>query len=445
MAPRKDYVPWDNPAEDEWLKARLAEGWTVPKMSANWPPQFPRRSRNSINNRKASLDLHVTRGEEAAATAPEQTLDVRDDGTTLHVTAYGSEVRTLEALIARAQIDTTKYEVDRPETSMHEMTVRDSEGNVRKVQNFRIVARFRLKAGPSVEERVDAILTGAFQKRKPVQFFLKSLGKTKGNPDILQGVVIADPHIAKLAWAEGTGDRNYDTAISVETLETGVTEVMGKGLRHDPGQRDFWILGDYFHHDGQGATTKGTPLDYDSRVQKMLTEGSELLFRLVESSAKDVPTRVVIVPGNHDKILAYALQRILVSEFRKHPRVTIDDRSTSTKFLQWGKCLIGLDHGDKGKKRLPGLMQTRCAVEWGQTIYRAFEVGHLHARAMVTTVDGVVIKTHDSLGAADLWHAEEKFVGSPRTLQAPVYHKGGAEIGSDAWSPDLGSAPRRGT
>lgn len=457
MPLRKDRDSW-SPAEDAYLREMVERvGASTTKIQAQWPTTFPRRSLAAIRVRKAHLRLHTRPDplmhqpgvELPKAVTPEQTLDVRDTGDSLVVTSLGSQVRTLDELVARAKIDLTKYEVDRPETSMYETTARDDAGKLRKVQNFRIVARFRLKAGPSTQEQVEALIAGAFRTRKQSLQVRSATQKThtrrKGADDLMQAVCIADPHIGKLAWEKETGQPNWDTAIAVETLRAGVTHLVTEGDRRDIAERRFVLLGDYFQHDGRGMTTKGTVVDYDSRVKKMLQEGTELLFDLIAHSAEKIPTKVYIVPGNHDKILSYALQLLLQTEFRKHPRVTIDDDAKTTKFMTWGKCLIGMDHGDRGKTRLPAHMASACEIEWGQTTYREILTGHLHSKAMLQTINGILVRTMDALCSPDAWHVEEKFSTAFRSIESLTYHSGGMCAHTDVWSPDLNRAPRKGS
>jgi len=447
MPRRMDRAGW-TPEQDAFLRECYGRGLPTRAVHAQWPSSFPPRSAAAIGLRKGVLGIKTAPNPLLAQQGvmqppppvPLQTVDVQDEGDTMTLRSFGSEVTTIDQLIARCKADLTVWELDRPETSMHEQAIRYPDGEIRKVQQFRLVAKLRRKQGPTTKEQVDAILAGAFAQRKP----LPSVIVRGGNADILQGVVIPDAHIGDLAWGEGTGGPNNDTAIGVDTLRRGVTDVMAQGDERRVGLRHFWLLGDYFHHDGKGMTTKGTPLDYDSRIQKMLKLGSEVLFDLIEGSASKVPTRVILVPGNHDAVLTWALQRILVSEFRRHKGVTIDDSSTTTKWLTHGKCLLGLDHGDKGKKRLPEVMAAQCAVEWGQTTCRHIHTGHLHGKAKIVTEGGVVVWTHDSLKPADQWHTDEKFNTSPRTIEAYRYHAGGMFAGSDAWSPDLNAAPRSG-
>jgi UDP-2,3-diacylglucosamine pyrophosphatase LpxH len=450
---RSDRTPWSE-AEDAHLRAQAEQGIPVPKQHAAWPSTFPPRTLAALRMRRAQLGVVTNVNAEVGQKGvkqpapPEETqrIEARESGDELVVTAVGQEVRTLDELVARAKIDLTRYEVDRPETSMWETTVRGQDGKIRRVQNFRIVARFRVKAGPSTAEQVEALIAGAFAQRKSLCIspaYTKKAAKT--DPDTLQVVAISDPHIGKLAWAKETGHSNWDTDIALRVVREGVTHLMACGDDRHVGERAFVLLGDYFQHDGKGMTTRGTVVDYDSRIQKMLEEGAALLFDLIAESAERVPTRVYIVPGNHDFSLTWALQLLVKTEFKHHPRVSVDGGYTSTKFLQWGKCLIGLDHGDKGKTRLPASMAQRCEVEWGQTTWREILTGHLHSKAMIQTVNGVLVRTMDALCGPDAWHADEKFDTSLRSIEAFRYHKGGGCSGTDAWSPDLHRAPRKGT
>jgi hypothetical protein len=371
---------------------------------------------------------------------PVQTVQMEEQGDTATLRSFGTEVRTIDELIARAQVDLTVWEVDRPETSMHETAVRQLDGSIKKVQQFRIAVKLRRKQGPSTQEQVAAMIAGAFEKRKVVVGKVPKVSKS----ELMQAEIFADPHIAKLAWPSETGREAWDTGLAVDTVRTGAVALMEEGNRRGIAERRFVLLGDYFHHDGKGMTTSGTVMDYDSRIQKMLKSGTELLFDLVEQSAKSVLTKVYIVPGNHDRVLTWALQLLLQTEFKRHGGVVVDDSYLSTKFMTWGRCLIGMDHGDRGKTRLPAHMASQCEVEWGQSICREILTGHLHSRQSIQTVNGITVRTMDSLAPADLYHAEEKFTASVRTMEAITYHAGGVAAHTDVWSPDLHRAPRRG-
>ena len=424
MPVRSDRDAW-TPAEDAWLREQAERGIPVPKQHKRWPATFPQRTLSALRMRRAALGIvtNVNADESQKGIAQPkdeevQKLDVRDTGDGLHVTAIGQEVRTLDELVARAKIDLTRYEVDKPETSMWETTIRDANGKVRKVQNFRIVARFRLKAGPNVAEQVKALVDGAFGKRPQGKSRGKSQGKSQG---LMQAVVIADPHLAKYAWERETGWQDYDLSIASRLVRTAATELMDWGDTQRPAVRYIFCLGDLLHYDNpQGHTTGGTPQDRDTRLGKMLEEASAVLCGIVERSATACETRVVMVPGNHDRATTLAMQLILAAHFRRDG-VAVDTEPTHRKYVEWGHCLIGLTHGDTARKRLPTLMQVERKEAWGRSRVREWHHGHLHREAQTVTEGGVTIREHLSLSPPDSWHAIEGYVGAPRGMDSYLY------------------------
>lgn len=429
MPVRKDRDAY-SPEEDAWLREQAHLGIPVPKQHRMWPATFPPRTLASLRCRRTQLgiktnpnaDLNQSGVPQPKPEEPVQDIKVTDKGDELHVLSVGSEVKTLDELVARAKIDLTRYEVDRPETSMWETTARDEKGKLKKVQNFRIVARFRLKAGPNVQEQVAALIAGAFATRSPRQSTRKS--PRKSNADLMQTVVIADPHLAKYAWGGETGGADYDLDIASRLVQQAAHELMEWGDAQKPAHRYVFLLGDILHYDTpHGTTTGGTPQDRDTRLSRMLEQAASVLCGIVERSAS-VPTTVVSVAGNHDRVLSVAMQQILAAYFRKTP-VTVDTSATHRKYVEWGKCLIGLTHGDTARKRLPGLMQVERKEAWGRSRVREWHHGHFHREAQTVTEAGVTIREHLSLSPPDSWHAVEGYVGAPRGMDAFLYHADG--------------------
>jgi hypothetical protein len=428
MPARKDRDEW-TPAEDAWLRQKAKEGVPVPKQHAIWPKKFPPRTLGAIRCYRADHGIKTSPNPSIAQSGvpqpepPEeqQRVEVRDSGDELHVLAIGQEVKTLDELVARAKIDLTRYEVDKPETSMWETTLKDEKGKVRKVQNFRIVARFRLKQGPSTQEQVAALIAGALANRSSRTIKQKLKVRTDG---LMQAVVIADPHLAKYAFSGETGWQDYDLDIASRLVRNAAHELMDWGDEQKPAHRYIFLLGDILHYDTpHGTTTGGTPQDRDTRLSRMLEEASNVLCGIVERSA-NVPTTVVSVAGNHDRVLSVAMQQILAAYFRKTD-VTVDTTATHRKYVEWGHCLIGLTHGDTARKRLGTLMQVERKEAWGRSRVREWHHGHLHREAQTVTEGGVTIREHLSLSPPDSWHAVEGYVGAPRGMDSYLYaHEG---------------------
>jgi metallophosphoesterase superfamily enzyme len=252
----------------------------------------------------------------------------------------------------------------------------------------------------------------------------------------MQALVIADPHVGKYSWSHETGWEDYDIGIATRLIRDAAGELLADGDGRGVGRRVIMLLGDYFHYDTpHGQTTKGTPLDRDGRVEKMLEAGAETLFDIIEQSAQVIPTEVILVPGNHDTILTVALRQILTAHFRGDRRVQVDVRGTTRKYIEHGKCLIGMTHGDKARKTLGEIMASEASEAWGRSRYREIHTGHLHSSAEVHTVGGVVIRTAPALCPPDGWHAAEGFVGATRGMESYYYHAAGSLVGMTMSTP----------
>jgi hypothetical protein len=365
----------------------------------------------------------------------EQEVETKTTESGLEARAHGTTIRTVDDLLRHIEADLTRYEIDRCEATKYEQASKGPDGEPNVTELHRVFVKLKPKAGPTTQEVVETMIAAAFAKRRPLPVPRKRL---TGDADLLHAVVIADPHIGKHAWGKETGWGDYDTGIAVALLAEAAADLLARGDAHRPGRRALWLLGDLLHVDTvQGTTTRGTPQDRDTRIPKMIDEGARVLFDVIDRAAETAPVDVVLVPGNHDHVLSWALQRLLVERYRTTDRVTVDGTYTQRKYVRFGKCLFGLTHGDKARKKLPQLMARERPVDWGETRLREIHTGHLHETAAIQTIDGVITRTAPSLSAPDAWHAEEGYVGSLRAMEGFLYHAAGEMVGMDVASPKV--------
>lgn len=436
MAARSDHVVWHELeladlrrlSEVEGCSAEQAANFLNEKYHKGQPVRTEaatalKRTKNGWKVAKVPKELKEVGPRKEQEVEREETLD----GIVLK--SRGSRIKTVADLLAHANVtgEVTKQTVKTWDTTLVE------GGESKTVQNFAIHVEVKPNQ-TSTEDAVKAIIDGAFATRKLLP--KAKLAKVHQN-GLMQAVVIADPHIAKHAWGKETGHGDYDIRIATQTLRDGANHLMARGAMEAVECRHLYVLGDYFHYDTpSGTTTKGTPLERDGRSPKMIQEGAKALFDIIEHSAEECPTHVVLIGGNHDEQLVHALQEIIKAYFRLDKRVTIDDTHTVRKYVQWGKCLIGLTHGDKAKKLLPGLMAREASDLWSQSTLREWHRGHLHYRKDMDTLEGVLIRQHPALCPPDAWHAGEGFV-SPRGMDAIIYHKAGAVVATHSYTPDV--------
>lgn len=432
----KRHTAW-TPAEDKGLLECCNQGLCKSATAAYLNEQFhvgrPVRNENAVSNRRSELGYKVARIPKVGRIAPiqgskEQEVEREETEDRITLKSRGSRIRTVAELLAHANVtgEIVKQTVKTWDTTLVE------GGESKTVQNFAIHVEVRPNS-TSVTEAVQKVIDGAFAARKPVRMVSHSKVSQTG---LMQVLGVFDPHFAKLAWNKETGHGDYDLNIATREVRQGTAYLIGKGDAEKVESRHILLGGDVFHYDTpQGTTTKGTPLERDGRVQRMIEEGSKCLFDAIEASAETCPTVVYVVPGNHDFVLSWALQRILASHFRNDRRVAVDNTFTERKYLQWGACLLGLTHGDKSKKVLPSLM-AREAPTFSTSLLRHWHRGHLHCRRAIETIEGVTVYDHPSVSTADNWHNSEGFL-SERGMDAFYYHKAGALTGTHVYTPGL--------
>lgn len=440
MGARHDYAEW-SAKEAARLCELSARGMSAGSVAKELNKEFHRghavRTESAVALKRGKLGVKV--GEKPKNIVPvvetEQTVEATNGPDGIEARANGARIKTVDDLLRHIEADMTRFEIDRSEATKYEVATKDvTTGKVKTTELHRVFVRLKPKAGPSVLEAVEALVRGAFEMRKPIVY---GQSKTKSNTSkTLQALVLSDPHIGKYAWSRETGWGDYDISIATQLIRESVAELLETSVPVE--RRALWCLGDLLHYDTpHGTTTKGTPLDRDGRVEKMLEEAVATLCDVISDMAMRGPVDVVLVPGNHDAVMTVALSQILSAEFRRARNVTIDARNTARKYVRYGKCLFGLTHGDKARKRLHELMAIEAREAWGGASYREIHTGHLHSMAEVETLSGVVVRTHPALCPPDGWHASEGFVGAARGMQSFHYHGDGGLVGMSMTNPDM--------
>jgi len=265
----------------------------------------------------------------------------------------------------------------------------------------------------------------AFKALKPVKPSKQEYKDISSDEGFLFELPMMDFHLGKLSWLEETG-QDYDLKIAEKLWRKTILNLMAKALLFSPIQEILFPVGqDFFHFDTpRVTTTAGTPLDTDTRWQKMFRKGIDLLAWAIEELAKIAPVKIVWVPGNHDQMLSYAAIVGLYQRYLKSSNITVDLSAKPRKYILFGKNLIGYSHGDKEGKRLDGIMQVEVPELWGKSIFREFHLGHLHTeKTWATTDNGVIFRRISAITASDAWHGENGFLGSTRQAQAFIWDK----------------------
>jgi UDP-2,3-diacylglucosamine pyrophosphatase LpxH len=380
----------------------------------------------------------VARAAAAAEPSPEaEQVTERREGAEIEYRSTSRKIRTVEDLLAHIEADMTRFEIAASEATKWEVATAGDNGQPIVTELHRVFVRLRPRGGPAVAELVEAMILGAGAAGRIGRPKAKA---AKRQPGPWQVVVVADTHFAKYAWSRTTGGDDYDIDHAERLVGHAGRTLLDLGDAQRPARRTIAFLGDLFHYDTPDAkTTRGTPLERDGRLERMVETGSRALVSLVERSAETCQTDCVVVPGNHDETMTAWFRLLLRTHFARDRRVSVHEVFTHRQYLEHDGTLLGFAHGDKARTRLPALMSLETGAAWGRCRCREIHTGHLHKQAArirrvidsdgIDTVDGVVVRIAPALCPPDDWHSQEGWIGSRQAMETFFYRAGGGFAG----------------
>lgn len=237
--------------------------------------------------------------------------------------------------------------------------------------------------------------------------------------ELLNVIPIGDLHVGLHCWGEEVGE-NFDLKIA----ERNTCAAFDGILAAAPDAKRALILnvGDYFHQDGNGTTTKGTPVDSDARWPKIVRVGLRIFRYAIRKTLETHETvHVVCAIGNHDARASVMLAQSIALMFESESRVTVEESPAKFHYYKHGKVLIGTTHGDTGKASdLPIVMADEMPQAWADSLFRHWYCGHIH-HDKVKEFRGATVENVRVLGPADAWHRAQGY-RSGRDLKCDTWH-----------------------
>lgn len=247
----------------------------------------------------------------------------------------------------------------------------------------------------------------------------------KHDKNLMSGIFIGDAHIGMRAFGVETKHSNFDVDIGVQQLRDAVDYLVEKAPSAETGL--LVDVGDFLHANTQHNTTfSGTPLDTDTRhYQVMKAAGEVMEYMINRMLAKFKKVIVVIARGNHNTDAAGAVQLMMEFYYKKEPRVNILPVDGFYHYIEYGKWLLGIHHGDKQRPRdLAASMARDMPEAWARTTHRLWCTGHYH-KEEVKTYPGVKHKVFGALPPPDSWHASRGYSGDGEMEMITFRREGG--------------------
>jgi hypothetical protein len=272
-------------------------------------------------------------------------------------------------------------------------------------------------------ERMREFVAGLMAEIEPAE--ARPLKRRGHNDELLTAIFIGDAHIGMYAYGKETGHTDFDSDIATEQLRDAIDYLVD---RAEPTETGLLVdVGDFMHANGAHDTTfAGTPLDVDTRHDAVLKKAAMVMRYMIDRMlTKFKKVVVVVAKGNHNTDSAGAVRLALDFFYSREPRVNVLDTTGFYHYVEYGKWLLGIHHGDKQKpEALAGSMARDMAEAWGRTTSRMWCVGHFHKDA-VKTLPGVKYKVFGALPPPDSWHAANGYAGDGEMEMLTLRKSGG--------------------
>lgn len=245
--------------------------------------------------------------------------------------------------------------------------------------------------------------------------------------DLMAVYPLADAHLGMRAYKENAGD-DWDLKKAQEVY-CGIFDRLIRTTPHCT-QAVIVNLGDYFHRDNMAGVTERHrhKLDTDGTYRMMVDTGFKVMLQMINSALEHHKTvRIINAVGNHDDTGAIFLQVALKHMYANEPRVKVDCSESAFGYFRHGNSLFGTHHGQSVKPdKLPLLMATDRAKEWGETKFRYFLTGHIHHDTR-KEYSGCIVESFRTLTAKDTYTTANGY-RSGQDSKALVIHKDFGEV-----------------
>lgn len=246
--------------------------------------------------------------------------------------------------------------------------------------------------------RLDA-MRAFFEELPPVE---APAAPTDYETDIVHWYQIGDAHIGMLAHEAEVG-QNFDLKIAERELCAAIAALVDEA---EPCERCVINdMGDFTHYENFSATTEasGHALDFDSRFPRMIRTYSRTMRRIIDSAlSKYKYVDVIINQGNHSRTNDVWMAELLRVAYRNSGRVNVLNNDSVFIPYRMGNTFVMTHHSDKCKpSKLANVMATDFHQDWGESLFRYIDIGHIHHQMTVKEHPGVVIESWNQLAAPD--------------------------------------------
>ena len=314
------------------------------------------------------------------------------------------EIRTLEELIKKCDIDTEKWEI------------------TKYVQNYwgnKETPHWQVKAWLA-KKKEEQVFQDTFVKfLETYEPSLKDIPAPKYEERKGFGCLIINKQDAHYNKFDTDGDNHIDSRFEQVMLKTEIILQQAK-LSSNLETIKYIVGSDEFNSEFTGTTTKGTPqtniLTYHDSFLKICNHEASMIQLLLENS--DL-VEVTYIAGNHDEFVGWHLVTWLESFFRNNARVTFDISPKYRKYEGYGNSAMMFNHGDAIKpSKLAAIFPIEFREEWSKFTNFYIFTGDKH-HEVSQDFNGIKFYQLPAISTAKgLWEDKNGHVGAKAEITA---------------------------
>ena len=134
----------------------------------------------------------------------------------------------------------------------------------------------------------------------------------------------------------------------------------------------------------------------------MMEKLFEMTIMAIDMLANIAPVDVILINGNHDKTVGYALAQYCYAWYKNDKRVKVDTSPLPRKYVVFGKTLMVFAH-DADIKKLPGLIPDEARMYWSDVDMTEVFLQHLHSETVLDEKNHMRIQRLPTISASSAW------------------------------------------
>lgn len=260
------------------------------------------------------------------------------------------EIKSLEDLIEKCKIDTSKWEITK--------YVQNYWGNAEQ-------PHYQVKVWLSKKEEEQLFqdsFTDFLTSYLPASRDILPPDNLTDKPKAALVINKQDAHYNK---HDVNGENNISERFA--RLQYRVSTILSQAILSNNLDKVIYVIGsDDFNSEFTGTTTKGTPqqnLESYHKSFKAVCEHEIEMIELLLSHSDTV--EIIYVPGNHDEYVGWHMINWLQTYFRNIDRLSFDTCPKYRKYVSYGVTAMMFNHGDAIKPaKLAGIFPMEYKDQW---------------------------------------------------------------------------------